>query len=110
LKQGSDSENIPKNLRNFSGHAGDIDPDRAGFQSPAEPRPGKPVTIPTRYLAHRFLATPTTVDSVTLTLFTDSAGALFIYEDVAQRLKLAVDTLPEKINGPRTQGCRAAGL
>jgi len=71
----------------------------APAQSPAEPRPGKPVTIPTRYLAHRFLATPTTVDNVTLTLFTDSAGALFIYEDVAQRLKLAVVTLPEKENG-----------
>jgi hypothetical protein len=67
-------------------------------QSPVEPRPGKPVTIPTRYLAHRFVATPTTIDNVTMTLFTDSAGGLFIYEDVAQRLKLSVVTLPEKEN------------
>jgi hypothetical protein len=71
----------------------------APAQSTAEPQPGKPVTIPTRYLAHRFMATPTTVDNVTLSLFTDSAGALFIYEDVAQRLKLSVVTLPEKENG-----------
>jgi len=68
-------------------------------QSTVEPRPGKPVIIPTRYLAHRFVATPTTVDNVTMTLFTDSAGGLFLYEDVAQRLKLSVVTLPEKENG-----------
>lgn len=72
-------------------------------QSNVEPRPGKPVTIPTRYLAHRFVAMPTTVDNVTLTLFTDSAGALFIYEDAAQRLKLSVVTLPEKVNNRELQ-------
>ena len=71
----------------------------APAQSTVEPQPGKPVTIPTRYLAHRFMAMPTTVDNVTLTLFTDSAGQLFLYEDVPQRLKLAVVTLPEKENG-----------
>jgi hypothetical protein len=70
----------------------------ASAQSTAEPRPGQPVTIPTRYLAHRFVATPTTVDNLTLTLFTDSAGQLFIYEDVAQRLKLSVVILPREEN------------
>jgi hypothetical protein len=65
----------------------------APAQSTLEPRPGKPVTIPTRYLAHRFVATPTTIDNVTLSLFTDSAGGLFLYEDVAERLKLSVSTM-----------------
>lgn len=64
-----------------------------------EPAPGKPIIIPTRYVAHRFVATPTTADGLTLSLFTDSAGGLFLYEDTVERLKLPAVTLPEKENG-----------
>jgi hypothetical protein len=56
---------------------------------PIEPRIGKPVLIPTRYEGHRFIAVPTTEDNITLSLFTDSAGGLFLYEDVAERLHLS---------------------
>jgi len=64
-----------------------------------EPRPGKPVLIPTRYVAHRFIATPVTVDNITLSLFTDSAGGLFLFQDSAERLHLTPVELPEKENG-----------
>lgn len=60
---------------------------------PVEPRPGKPVVIPTRYDEHRFVATPVTVDNVTLSLFTDSAGTLFLYKDVVEQLRLSPTTL-----------------
>ena len=60
---------------------------------PVEPRPGKPVVIPTRYDEHRFVATPVTVDNVTLYLFTDSAGSLFLYKDVVDQLRLSATTL-----------------
>ena len=56
-------------------------------QKVSEPQPGKPVLIPTRYAAHRFIATPVTADNVRLSLFTDSAGGLFFYADTAVRLK-----------------------
>jgi hypothetical protein len=62
-------------------------------QQSVEPRPGKPVVIPTRYAEHRFIATPVTLDNVTLSLFTDSAGALFLYEDTVGQLRLSPETL-----------------
>lgn len=61
---------------------------------PLEPRVGKPILIPTRYEAHRFIATPTTEDNVTLSFFTDSAGGLFLYEDVVERLQLPTVSAP----------------
>jgi hypothetical protein len=61
---------------------------------PLEPRLGKPILIPTRYVEHRFIAVPTTDDNVTLSLFTDSAGGLFLYEDVVQRLQLSPILIP----------------
>ena len=71
-----------------------ITPARTTFSQQAiEPRPGKPVVIPTRYYEHRFVATPVTVDSVTLSLFTDSAGSLFLYKDVVEQLRLLTATL-----------------
>jgi hypothetical protein len=76
-------------------------------QKTSEPQPGKPVLIPTRYNAHRFIATPVTADNVQLSLFTDSAGGLFLYSDTAQRLKLSIVTLPQKENG---EGVRIVGL
>ena len=60
----------------------------------AGPRVGKPVLIPTRYEDHRFIAIPTTGDNVILSLFTDSAGGLFLYEDVVKRLHLSPIRLP----------------
>src|SRR4029077_18396647 len=68
-------------------------------QKNSEPQPGKPVVIPTRYNAHRFVATPVTAGDVQLSLFTDSAGGLFFYADTAERLKLSIVTLPQKENG-----------
>ena len=76
-------------------------------QKASEPQPGKPVVIPTRYAAHRFVATPVTADNATLSLFTDSAGGLFLYADTAEQLKLSIVTLPQKENG---QAVRIVGL
>jgi len=71
---------------------------QASAQQLTEPQPGKPVAIPTRYAGHRFVATPITADNVTLSLFTDSAGGLFLYEDTVGRLKLSPFALPEREN------------
>lgn len=76
-------------------------------QKASEPQPGKPVVIPTRYAAHRFVATPVTADNATLSLFTDSAGGLFLYADTAEQLKLSIVTLPQKENG---EAVRIVGL
>jgi hypothetical protein len=61
-------------------------------QSP-EPRPGKPVTIPTRYLGDRFYAVPVTQNDVTLLLFTDSAGSLSLQRETVEKLGLATEVL-----------------
>ncbi|HEY6804618.1 MAG TPA: hypothetical protein VI306_13680 [Pyrinomonadaceae bacterium] len=58
-----------------------------------EPKAGKPVTIPTRYIEDRFYAVPVTTDNVTLLLFTDSAGSLNIYNDVVEKLGLKTELL-----------------
>src|SRR5438874_13279000 len=75
-------------------------------QKASEPQPGKPVVIPTRYDAHRFVATPVTANNVKLSLFTDSAGGLFLYADTAERLKLSIVTLSQKEH----EGVRIVGL
>ena len=62
-------------------------------QSSVEPSVGNPVTIPTRFAANRFFATPITSDNVTLNFYTDSAGALFLYQNIADRLKLTTRTV-----------------
>jgi hypothetical protein len=63
-------------------------------QQPApEPKPGKPITIPTRYLEDRFYAVPVTQDNVTLLLFTDSAGSITIYNDVVEKLGVKVEVI-----------------
>src|SRR5215813_7261810 len=62
-------------------------------QSQTEPQKGKPKVIPTRFEANRFVAVPITTDDVTLQLFTDSAGGLFLYEDTLERLKLAAEVV-----------------
>ena len=59
-----------------------------------QPQKGKPIVIPTRFNGNLFVAMPTTVDGVTLSLFTDSAGSLFVYLDVAEQLKLTPDVVP----------------
>ena len=65
---------------------------QTGAQTPQpEPQPGKPIVITTRYEEHRFIATPVTTDNVTMSLFTDSAGALFLYEDAITRFHLSTD-------------------
>ena len=65
------------------------------------------MVIPTRYDAHRFIATPVTADNLKLSLFTDSAGGLFLYADTVERLKLPIVTLPQTENG---QPVRVVGL
>src|SRR5256714_14592945 len=75
-------------------------------QKTSEPQTGKPVVIPTRYDAHRFIATPVTANSVKLSLFTDSPGGLFLNADTAERLKLSIVTLSQKEHA----GVRIAGL
>lgn len=70
-------------------------------QQPVEPQPGKPIVIPTRYTEHRFIATPITLDNVTLSLFTDSAGSLFLYADTVGQLHLSPETLKGAGDGGR---------
>src|SRR6185369_13424363 len=57
-----------------------------------EPQPGKPIVIPTRYDEHRFIATPVTIDNASMSLLTDSAGQLFVYEDAITRFGLSTET------------------
>ncbi len=59
-----------------------------------EPQKGKPVVIPTRFAGNLFVAVPVTTEGVTLSLFTDSAGSLFLYEDTAESLKLTPELVP----------------
>ncbi len=61
----------------------------------SEPQKGKPILIPTRYEEHRFIALPVTESGAQLSFFTDSAGGLFIFDDVAEKLKLTISTLNE---------------
>jgi hypothetical protein len=68
-------------------------------QQATEPRPGKPITIPTRYFGDRFYAVPVTQNNVTLVLFTDSAGGLFLNTDVVEKLGLATETLKNTEGG-----------
>ena len=65
----------------------------AVYAQQAEPKPGKPITIPTRYIEERFYAVPVTQDNVTLLLFTDSAGSITIYNDVVDKLGLKAEVL-----------------
>lgn len=51
---------------------------------------GKPLTLPVKYDEHRFYVQPVTADGTTLNFFTDTGGGLFIFSDVAERLKLLV--------------------
>jgi hypothetical protein len=67
-----------------------IDPAHARPEPPAEPRPGQPIIIPTRYSGHRFVAAPTLAGGGNLTLLTDSAGGTILFAAAAQRLKLAI--------------------
>jgi hypothetical protein len=60
----------------------------AGPDASVEPTPGHPVTIPTRYSGHRFVAVPTTAGGGTLTFLTDSAGGTIVFADAVDRLKL----------------------
>jgi hypothetical protein len=62
-------------------------------QAVPEPKPGKPITIPTRYIEDRFYAVPVTQDNVTMLLFTDSAGSVTIYNDVVDKLGLKAEVL-----------------
>jgi hypothetical protein len=61
-----------------------------------EPSRGKPVIIPTRYDEHRFVAVPVTASGERLSLFTDSAGGLFLFADTVERLHLETISLPQK--------------
>jgi hypothetical protein len=56
----------------------------------ALPAPGKPVSLPVKFAAHRFLVQPRTTDGATLTLLTDTGGGLFISAAAVERLKLDV--------------------
>ena len=67
---------------------------RAGDDAPLQPVLGRPVIIPTRYSADRFLAVPTMEKGGNLTFFTDSAGGTFIFAATAERLKLATVEMP----------------
>jgi hypothetical protein len=67
----------------------------AGPDEIIEPRPGHPVTIPTRYSGDRFLATPTLKQGGNLTFLADSAGGTFLLGDVVDRLKLPTEEIVE---------------
>jgi hypothetical protein len=64
-------------------------PAHAGADALVQPRPGQPVTIPTRYSGHRFVAVPTPEKGGLLTFLTDSAGGTIVFADTVERLKLA---------------------
>ena len=69
---------------------------QAGVQTQTpEPQPGKPIVIPTRYEEHRFIATPVTIDNLTVSFFTDSAGISYLYEDVITRFHLKTESVGE---------------
>lgn len=60
-------------------------------QQTTEPQPGKPIKIPTRYSGDRFYALPVTQNNVTLVLFTDSAGSIYLDTTVVEKLGLATE-------------------
>jgi hypothetical protein len=66
----------------------------AGSANTVEPRPGQPVTIPTRFSAHRFVAMPTPDGGGNLTFLTDSAGGTIVFKDSVERLKLKTVEAP----------------
>jgi hypothetical protein len=66
----------------------------AGPEASVEPTPGHPVTIPTRYSGHRFVAVPTPAGGGTLTFLTDSAGGTIVFTDAVERLKLKTVEAP----------------
>jgi hypothetical protein len=74
-------------------------PATAGPNAPDQPLPGRPITIPTRYSAHRFLAVPILEKGGGLTFVTDSAGGTFVFEATAERLKLATIEMPSEERG-----------
>ena len=49
---------------------------------------GQPLVLPVKYDEYRFYVQPVTEDGTTLKFFTDTGGALFIYADVVEQLKL----------------------
>ncbi len=46
------------------------------------------IVLPVRYDEYRFYVQPVTADNIKLNLFTDTGGGLFIFGDVAEKLKL----------------------
>ncbi len=56
--------------------------------------PAHPIVLPAKYVEHRFVVQPVTRDGLKLSLFTDSAGGLLLFEDVAKRLHLAAAPAP----------------
>ena len=75
-------------------------------QNASEPQKGKPIVIPTRFVANQFFAAPITTDNVTLSLLTDSAGGLFLYDDTVESLKLT----PEVVEGDNGKSLRVVSL
>jgi hypothetical protein len=52
--------------------------------------PGKPLVLLSKYEEHRFYVQPITIDGTKLSFYTDSGGGLFVYRDVAERLRLSI--------------------
>jgi hypothetical protein len=50
---------------------------------------GQPLALPVKYDEHRFFVQPIAVDGTVLNFYSDTGGALFIFADVVERLKLA---------------------
>src|SRR5262245_33111777 len=68
------------------------------FSPAAGQKTGQPLVLPVKYDEHRFFVQPVTENGTTLKFFTDTGGALFIFADVVDQLKL-----------PRTKGSKADG-
>jgi len=60
------------------------------------PAPGKPIALPSQLVEDRFFVSPVSSDGQKLELFTDTGGGLFLMEETAQRLKLAMEELPSE--------------
>jgi hypothetical protein len=75
------------------------------FSPAAAQTTGQPLVLPVKYDEHRFYVQPVTEDGTTLKFFTDTGGALFIFADVVEQLKLPLlkggNGEPDKVKFPR---------
>ncbi|MDI3285477.1 hypothetical protein [Polyangium sp. 15x6] len=60
---------------------------------PALPSPGRPLPLPTRFMADRFFVEPITTSGARLLLYTDTGGGLFLTRSAVERLGLPTEQI-----------------